>query len=133
MTKNKEQTNVGAGTDIDVDRLFAKVDQVTALLYERAKLDSRVSHFFPPQTGELSLRMKRFLGTILSGNALTPSTRLLIRNAHKPLNDKGMLEEHFNIVSAHIKDVAEQVFEDPSVGEHVYQICMQVRDDVLDR
>lgn len=116
------------------DRLggLAAVDAAVDIFYRKVLSDSLISHFFDDTDMDAQrAKQKAFLSMAFGGP--DTYTGMELREAHAPLVEKGLGDEHFDAVAGHLEATLQEMgVSDDLVGE-VMTIAAGTRDDVLGR
>ncbi|MEZ6094360.1 MAG: group 1 truncated hemoglobin [Pirellulaceae bacterium] len=108
------------------------IDAAVDIFYRKMLSDDRVSDFFDTvdMDGQIA-KQKAFLTMVFGGpNNYTGQN---MRDGHKHLVEKGLNDEHVDIVIAHLGGTLKELgVPDTDIAE-VAEIANSVRDDVLNR
>jgi len=110
----------------------AAVDAAVDIFYRKVLLDVSIGHFFDSTDMDAQrVKQKAFLSMAFGGPKNYTGKEL--REAHAPLVEKGLGDEHFDAVAGHLdKTLRELGVSDDLIGE-VMAIAGSTRDDVLGR
>lgn len=123
---------------MDKSALFVKLGGAPAInaavdiFYEKMLKDPRVSGFFDhtDMTAQRN-KQKRFLAMAFGGPKQYDGRSM--RDAHSKLLERGLNDEHVDIVIQHLGDTLKELGVDNELISQVATIANSVRDDVLGR
>lgn len=102
------------------------------IFYEKVLADDSVSHFFYyTNMAEQHVKQQLFLTMVFGGQNNYTGENL--RAAHAPLVEKGLNEEHFNIVVGYLQATLEEMNVHAELIDEVMNIAISCKDDVLNR
>lgn len=110
----------------------AAIDKAVEIFYRKMLSDNRVNYFFDNTDMDRQIaKQKAFLTMVFGGpNNYTGKD---MREGHKHLLEKGLNDEHVDIVIAHLGATLKELgASDKDIAE-VAAIANSVRDDVLNR
>jgi len=110
----------------------AAVEAAVDIFYRKVLLDSSISHFFDTTDMDAQrVKQKAFLTMAFGGPKNYTGKEL--REAHAPLVEKGLGDEHFDAVAGHLDATLRELgVSDDLIGE-IMAIAGSTRDDVLGR
>lgn len=111
----------------------AALNAAVDLFYQKILADNQVSHFFDgTDMTKQHLKQKKFLAFAFGGPNKYDGIGL--RKAHKKLvQDKGLSDNHFDLVINHLASTLEELGVAKSDIQEVAEVANSVRGDVLNR
>jgi methyl-accepting chemotaxis protein len=110
----------------------AAVDAAVDLFYEKVIADPKLKPFFEGVDMKRQRNKQRAFLTYAFGGAPNYSGKNM-RDAHKPLVDKGMNSTHFDAVMQHLGSTLKELNVPNDLIQEAAQIALSVKDDVLNR
>ncbi len=110
----------------------AAVDAAVDIFYRRVLADTALSRFFDSTDMDNQRAKQKAFLTMAFGGPNTYTGKDL-RQAHKPLVDKGMNGSHFDSVAGHLAATLKQLGVPENLSGEVLAIAGSTRDDVLNR
>ena len=108
------------------------ISDVVDIFYEKVLADDSVSHFFfYSDMAAQHVKQQLFMTMVFGGQNNYTSDNL--RTAHAPLVQKGLNEEHFNIVAGYLQATLEEMDVPAELIDEVMTIASSYKDDVLNR
>ncbi len=110
----------------------AAVNAAVDLFYRKVLMDVRISHFFDSaDMDDQRAKQKAFLTMVFGGpNDYTGKD---MRTAHAPLVERGLDENHFNMVAEHLQATLKELGVPADLAGKVMEIAAGTIDDVLNR
>jgi hemoglobin len=110
----------------------AAVDAAVDIFYRKVLSDDSISHFFETtDMDEQRAKQKAFLTMAFGGpNEYTGKD---LRTAHAPLVEKGLNDNHFDAVAAHLQSTLMELGVADDLIDQVIGAAASTRDDVLNR
>ncbi len=110
----------------------AAVNAAVDLFYRKVLMDVRISHFFDSaDMDDQRAKQKAFLTMVFGGpNDYTGKD---MRTAHAPLVERGLDENHFNMVAEHLQATLKELGVPADLAGKVMKIAAGTIDDVLNR
>lgn len=108
----------------------AAVDAAVDIFYRKVLTDDRISEFFDTVDMDAQrAKQKSFLTMAFGGpNEYTGQD---MREAHKPLVERGLNDDHFNAVAEHLQASLQDLDVAPELIAEVMAIAASTHDDVL--
>ena len=125
MTETKNEATL-------YDRIGGKaaVEAAVDVFYDKVLADERVAGFFEGvDMKEQRGKQKRFLAHVFG--APTPYDGKSLREAHAPLVEKGLGEEHFGAIAEHLVMTLGELNVPAEITAEVMAIAASTHDDVL--
>ncbi len=120
------------------DNLFEKlggepaIDAAVDIFYRKVLSNDLISHFFDDtDMDQQRAKQKSFLTMVFGGpNDYTGKD---MRDAHAPLVEKGLNDDHFNAVAGHLQETLDELGVPADLAGEVMAIAASTHDDVLNR
>ncbi len=108
------------------------MQQAVDLFYRRMLSDDRVAHFFDDVDMDAQIAKQRSFLTFVTGGP-NEYTGLDMREGHKHLLERGLNDEHVDIVIHHLGETLKELGVGDDDIQEIAQLANSVRDDVLNR
>lgn len=108
------------------------VSAAVDIFYRKVLTDDTISHFFDAVDMDAQrAKQKSFLTMVFGGpNEYTGKN---LREAHAPLVEKGLNEEHFGAVAKHLQATLEELNVPEHLVKQIMDIAASTIDDVLNK
>lgn len=106
------------------------VNAAVDIFYDKVLADDLLNPFFAGVNTEHQRNKQKVFLTYAFGGVPTYHGKNL-REAHKPLVDKGMGEEHFNAVAGHLQATLQELNVPEGIQQEVMTIAGSTKGDVL--
>lgn len=108
------------------------VSAAVDLFYQKVLADARISHFFESTDMQAQKAKQRGFLTMVFGGPVHYQGKDL-RQAHAPLVERGLNDEHFDAVAGHLQATLVELGVGEDLTAEVMAIAASTRDDVLNR
>lgn len=108
----------------------AAVDAAVDIFYKKVLSDDSISGFFDSTDMEEQRNKQKSFLTMAFGGPNEYSGKDM-REAHAPLVEKGLSEDHFNAVAGHLQATLEELKVPENLAQEVMTIAASTHDDVL--